>query len=246
MSDLKFKIGILSTIDNPLLPFFISAITLQGLKDLVVICDSKTISETDKRLWAERTNGAFDIINNEGMTIYAFPSLPFYFVDSHNSCSTIDLISSLDIKCLLNAGTLRKLSNNILQSAKHGVVNVHPGLLPEYRGCSAVEWAIYNDDKVGNTAHFMAEGYDTGPIIFSEWYEFPKQADYISMRVKIYRDGCVLAAKALRKIKETLMTPSNGIIQNENNARYWDPISEIKFKAVLDKVAKQAYRYQAL
>jgi hypothetical protein len=66
------------------------------------------------------------------------------------------------------------------------------------------------------------------------------------MRVKIYRDGCVLAAKALRKIKETLMTPSNGIIQNENNARYWDPISEIKFKAVLDKVAKQAYRYQAL
>ena len=246
MSDLKFRIGILSTIDNPLLPFFISAITLQGLNDLVVICDSKTISETDKRLWAERTNGAFDIVDNRATNIYAFPSLPFYFVDSHNSRSTVDLISSLDIRCLLNAGTLRKLSINILQSVKHGVVNVHPGLLPEYRGCSAVEWAIYNDDKVGNTAHFMADGYDTGPIIFSECYEFPKDTDYISMRVRVYRDGCVLAGKALKEIKERLMTPSDGIIQDENNACYWGPISDIKFKAVLDKVATQAYRYQVL
>ena len=126
------------------------------------------------------------------------------------------------------------------------MVNVHPGLLPQYRGSSAVEWAIYSDDKIGNTAHFMGEGYDTGPIINSEWYEFPNDASYQSIRVRVYRDGCVLAGNTLRAINDTRMTPKDGLIQDEAKAKYWDPIPDNKFKEVLKKIATKKYAYQIL
>ena len=94
--------------------------------------------------------------------------IPFYFVGNHNDDKTLRLINSLSVNVLLNAGTPRKLKPNIFDNVEHGCINVHPGLSPFYRGCSAVEWALFNDDKIGNTAHFMTEGYDEGNIIASE------------------------------------------------------------------------------
>lgn len=134
----------------------------------------------------------------------------------------------------------------IISSVKHGVVNIHPGLLPEYRGSSCVEWAILNDDKIGNTAHFMDEGYDTGPIIVQEWYEFPKDSDYQSIRRRVYREGCVMAGKVLSAIQKTRMTPTDGIRQASTSARYWKPIPEDKMTDVYKTIKARAYRYQCL
>ena len=46
-----------------------------------------------------------------------------------------------------------------------GIVNFHPGDLPNYRGCSAPEWQIYEHNPVICTAHYLDEGIDTGDII---------------------------------------------------------------------------------
>lgn len=45
------------------------------------------------------------------------------------------------------------------------VLNTHPGLLPDYRGCAPVLWSIRNRDPLGATLHIMDEGIDTGPIL---------------------------------------------------------------------------------
>ena len=37
----------------------------------------------------------------------------------------------------------------IIDSLKYGILNVHPGILPKYKGRTCVEWSIFNDDKVG-------------------------------------------------------------------------------------------------
>ena len=76
------------------------------------------------------------------------------------------------VDCFLNAGTQRKLSKDFLAIASNGIINIHPGILPDYRGCSCVEWALLNNDMIGNTAHFMDLNYDTGPIIEIEKYTF--------------------------------------------------------------------------
>ena len=152
----------------------------------------------------------------------------------------------LSLECLLNAGTPRKLTRSLLSSVPHGVVNVHPGLLPEYRGCSAVKWALFNDARIGNTAHFMDEGYDTGPIIATEWYEFARRSDYPTIRSTVYRQGCLLAGTVLRLIQSTRMTPADGLLQDESQSRFWNPIPPESMDAALAKVASRSYAYLSL
>ncbi len=244
----KFRIGLLTTIDSPLLPFFIDTILNQKFKDIIVICDSKKISDKNKKIWLDRTGGEFEKNENKNINIYQISNakIPFYFVNNHNDEDTLNLIEYLSVDVMINAGTPRKLKKNILEKTKYGVVNIHPGILPYYRGCSAVEWAILNNDKVGNTAHFLTENYDEGNIIFSEWYEFPIKANYRSIRIKVYREGTVLAGKALRYIFDKKITSNEGIPQNQKFAKYWSPIPDEKFSKVIDLVDNGRYKYQTL
>ena len=243
-----FRVGLLSTIDQPLLPFFLASILRENIKNIVVFCDSKKISNKDKKIWIDRTGNAFEQVNNVDENIYkmANTKIPFYFVNDHNDEKTVELVNTLALDVLLNAGTPRKIKKHLLKSVPHGIVNVHPGLLPHYRGCSVVEWAIFNNDKIGNTAHFMTEGYDEGNIIESESYEFPSNTNYESIRVRVHRNGVVLAGKVLRHIFETKIMPSDGIPQDAKFAKYWDPIPDEKFAKVIKLVKDGNYKYQRL
>jgi methionyl-tRNA formyltransferase len=58
------------------------------------------------------------------------------------------------------------LPNQLISASKLGAVNLHPGLLPKYRGRAPINWAIINGEtKIGLTAHFIDDGIDTGDII---------------------------------------------------------------------------------
>lgn len=77
------------------------------------------------------------------------------------------------------------------------VVNIHPGIITQYRGSCSVEWAILNDDEVGNTSHFMTEVYDQGQIIFIEKYNLSFAKDYIDVRVHVFKKGIELKIKTV-------------------------------------------------
>lgn len=239
------KFGFLSTVDAPLLPHFIDAAKRNGVNDIVVLCDSKIMTEKDRNLWFDRTAGVFDEYER---SIYdcAGHKIPFYFVGNHNDADCLSIIRELNISCLLNAGTPRKLSSQLINSVPNGILNIHPGILPEYRGCTAVEWAIYNDDKVGNTAHFMSEGYDEGGILMAETYEFAKDSSYQEIRVKVYSKGCDLAGKILSEIDRNDINPKDAQPQLEANAKYWAPITNDKMSVIKKKLELSRYRYQCL
>ena len=58
------------------------------------------------------------------------------------------------------------LSKEILDIAKHGVINIHASLLPKYRGSAPIQWAIINGDKqTGVTIMQTDVGVDTGDIL---------------------------------------------------------------------------------
>ncbi|MDC1382745.1 hypothetical protein N8500_04605 [Candidatus Puniceispirillum sp.] len=114
----KYRVGVLSTIGNPLLPLFVTSILNQKITDILVIFDSKTRSKKDKDIWVQRAGHAFEKAYNAGLDIHSLcdAQVPFYFVKSHNDHSTIRLIKALSIDVLLNAGTPRKLSQQIINS----------------------------------------------------------------------------------------------------------------------------------
>ena len=63
-------------------------------------------------------------------------------------------------------GSTQILPKNILNIPKIGSLNIHPSLLPKYRGRTPHVWAIINGESTaGVTAHFINEGCDTGDII---------------------------------------------------------------------------------
>jgi folate-dependent phosphoribosylglycinamide formyltransferase PurN len=62
-------------------------------------------------------------------------------------------------------GPSRILKPHILRIPSIGVLNPHPGLLPQYRGVDVIPWALYNGDPLGVTVHFADPGVDTGDIV---------------------------------------------------------------------------------
>ncbi len=79
----------------------------------------------------------------------------------------LKLIIQYNVKLLVLAGYMRLLSKNFVNSLPSKfIVNVHPSLLPKYKGMNAIKQAL--DDSAqytGVTIHYVDEGIDSGSII---------------------------------------------------------------------------------
>lgn len=69
-----------------------------------------------------------------------------------------------DLICVFGTSLIR---GELLNEGRLGIVNLHGGLSPEYRGADCTFWALYNNepDKVGCTLHYIDTGIDTGRLI---------------------------------------------------------------------------------
>jgi methionyl-tRNA formyltransferase len=69
---------------------------------------------------------------------------------------------SPDVAVIGGAGILRQ---GVFDAPRFGTLNMHPGLLPRYRGCSPICWAILEGQEVGATLHWVDSKVDAGPIV---------------------------------------------------------------------------------
>lgn len=77
-----------------------------------------------------------------------------------------DALKEAGAEYVIMAGYMRKLTNEVLDAYPDRVVNLHPALLPSFKGAHAIEDAFNFGVKVtGITVHFANEDYDKGPII---------------------------------------------------------------------------------
>lgn len=77
-----------------------------------------------------------------------------------------DALKDAGAEYVIMAGYMRKLTNEVLDAYPDKVVNLHPALLPSFKGAHAIEDAFNYGVKVtGITVHFANEDYDKGPII---------------------------------------------------------------------------------
>ena len=65
----------------------------------------------------------------------------------------------------------------MLNAYKGQIINIHPALLPAYKGLDSIRRAYEAGEKVmGVTVHYVDEGMDTGPIIKQESFKVPEQS----------------------------------------------------------------------
>ncbi len=85
-----------------------------------------------------------------------------------------DWLSGQGAELVVLAGYMQLLSDAFLRRFEHGVINVHPALLPAFPGLHAVEQAVAYGVKVfGVTVHYVDGGVDTGPVILQQAIELP-------------------------------------------------------------------------
>ena len=201
MRPTRRAIGLLTVPGYPLLPAILAS--LRSCEDIepVLLFDAKGFSQKDRRIFHERTGGAFEA---QAPSFDAYRQETFM---SHDDPACRASVRAQRIALLVNAGTPRKLTLETIQSAPLGVLNVHPGLLPAYRGATCCEWAIWNDDPVGVTAHLMNEEFDGGPILFSRTLAVAKGQRYTDIRVALYRLSIAAYAEAIRGLLDATLQP---------------------------------------
>ena len=87
-------------------------------------------------------------------------------------------LAERDVGLVVLAGYMRLLSEAFLSRFPNRVINVHPALLPAFRGLDAIQQALDYGVKVfGVTVHFVDQGVDSGPVILQRAIELPDAAD---------------------------------------------------------------------
>ena len=85
------------------------------------------------------------------------------------------------------------LSKEILNIPRLGCINIHPSLLPFYRGPAPTAWALLNNEKeVGLTIHYMDEGIDTGDVLVQKKVPVDPDETGFELYDKCMREGAEL------------------------------------------------------
>jgi methionyl-tRNA formyltransferase len=114
-----------------------------------------------------------------------------------------------------------RLDADLCQIPTHGSVNIHPSVLPLYRGPNPMR-QFYDGAKVfGATAHRIADGYDAGEILSQEYEEMPS----IISQNTAFRWG-QLIKKAIANGMEKAIAGQSGFIQDDTQATYAAPFTE--------------------
>jgi methionyl-tRNA formyltransferase len=104
--------------------------------------------------------------------------LPVIRTQSMNSPEMIDYIKKEKIDLVVNARTRCIYKKSILSAPRLGCINIHHGLLPEYRGTLCDLYALYDKRPAGFTIHEMNEKIDAGKILRLRKVSMPGESDY--------------------------------------------------------------------
>ena len=89
----------------------------------------------------------------------------------------IQTVKELDVDAAVVCSYNYKIPKVLLESTRDGFINVHPSMLPKYRGGNPYSRVIINGEtETGVTLHFMDENFDTGDIIAQKPYHIPSKA----------------------------------------------------------------------
>ena len=140
----------------------------------------------------------------------AAPDIPVFFL-SHASVSEMEnfekelesIIRKYNINCIILAGFMRILSKEFVSKFDKKIINIHPSLLPAFKGKDAIKNAFdYGVKYTGVTVHYVTPEVDAGPIICQEVVKIEETDTLESLEVKIHDIEHKIYPAALKKIFE--------------------------------------------
>jgi len=113
----------------------------------------------------------------------------------------INILHKREIKLVCLAGFMKILSKKFLKKFKGKMINIHPSLLPKYKGLNTHKRALENNEKFsGCTVHYVASKLDSGKIIMQKKTNISKNDNVKSLKKKVLKIEHKLYPEAIRKI----------------------------------------------
>jgi methionyl-tRNA formyltransferase len=166
-----------------------------GFTPAVIIEEDSQVGDTERQKFLQRIEGhplAPPIADQ-----VAAHGIPLRTVAAHKSAPILESLDGLALELMLLGGT-RIIRGEVLAHPRDGVINSHPGLLPDCRGSASPAWSVLHDIPVGASTHFCDDGIDTGDLLLRR--ELPVR------RGMTYEDLChgtlVLAGTLMREALE--------------------------------------------
>ncbi|MDI6781523.1 MAG: methionyl-tRNA formyltransferase [bacterium] len=144
--------------------------------------------------------------------------LPVYQPFSLNTTEGIALVKKLEPDLIVVVAFGQILPDEILSIPPLGCINLHPSLLPKYRGAAPIQWSLINgDEKTGITVAYITSKLDSGDIILQSEASIENFDTGASLSDKLSSSGAVLVMEAICLIKDGNVPR---IPQDETRASY--------------------------
>ena len=118
-----------------------------------------------------------------------------------NEKKNLDFLIKKEINFICLAGFMKILSKNFIKKFKGKIINIHPSLLPKYKGLNTHERVINNYENIsGCSVHYVTAKLDSGKIIMQKKVKISKNDTAISLRKKILKKEHKLYPAAIREI----------------------------------------------
>ena len=123
------------------------------------------------------------------------------FNNNFSENKILNYINKKNIKFICLAGFMKVLSKNFIKKFKGKIINIHPSLLPKYKGLNTHKRALKNKEKfAGCTVHYVTIKLDSGKIILQKKVKIKKKDTVNSLKKKVLKKEHQLYPAAIRKI----------------------------------------------
>ena len=144
-------------------------------------------------------------IKAEGIRFAKKYSIPYKIFSSVNQRkferNCLIEIKNRKIRFLCLAGFMKILSNNFIRSFGHKIINIHPSLLPKYRGLNTHKRVLKSKERYsGCTVHFVTPKLDSGKIILQKKILIEKNETENSLKIKVLKQEHRLYPKSIISI----------------------------------------------
>ncbi|MBN1474295.1 MAG: methionyl-tRNA formyltransferase [Syntrophaceae bacterium] len=150
----------------------------------------------------DRPQGRGQVTNPPAVKILAQKfGLPVYQPNSIKEQVFFELAKELNPEIIIVAAFGQILPKLILDIPRLGCLNIHPSLLPKYRGAAPINWTlIKGETKTGVTIMMMDEGMDSGAILEQEETFVDPSENYGHLHDRLARHGATLLMKVIEQI----------------------------------------------
>jgi len=148
--------------EHPYAREMLAQLLAAGLRPQLILEEDSAVGDLERQKFLERIAG--HAVNQPVADQAAECDIPIVTVAAHDDEHCLATIREVEPELIVLGGT-RVIRGDLLTFPRDGVLNSHPGLLPECRGSASPAWSVFHDIAVGSSCHFCTAAIDEGDLV---------------------------------------------------------------------------------